>query len=111
MEQDQTNGNTVESMQEVVHVDASFEPLIPKFMANRKKEIATMQQALNAQDFSTIQNIGHGMKGAGGSYGFDRITEFGASLERAAKAADLDAIRQEISQLAAYLERVTVVYE
>ncbi|MCS6318160.1 MAG: hypothetical protein H8K05_10400 [Nitrospira sp.] len=38
----------------IVHVDASFEPLIPKFMANRKKEITTMTGAVDQGDFETV---------------------------------------------------------
>jgi len=111
MEQNQTHGNSTDGMQEIVRVDASFEPLIPKFMANRKKETVSMQQALDAQDFETVRTISHGIKGAGGSYGFDRITEFGAAIERAAKAADAETISREIPLLAAYLDRVAIVYE
>ena len=101
----------MDGAQNIVHIDASFEPLIPKFMANRKKETVTMQRALEAQDFETIRTISHGIKGAGGSYGFDRVTEFGAAIERAAKAADADAIRRELPLLTAYLDRITEVYE
>lgn len=36
-----------------VHVDASFEPLIPKFLTNRKKEVQTMRESLTTRDFET----------------------------------------------------------
>lgn len=111
MEQNQANGNATDGTQDIVHVDASFEPLIPKFMANRKKETVAMRQALDALDFETIRTIAHGIKGAGGSYGFDRVTEFGAAIERAAKAADADTIGRELPLLTAYLDRITVVYD
>lgn len=38
---------------ELVFVDASFAPLIPKFLSNRKKEVTVMQDALAAKDFET----------------------------------------------------------
>lgn len=96
---------------ETVIVDASFEPLMPKFMANRKKEVTAMQEALARQDFETVQKIAHGAKGAGGSYGFDRITEIAAAIEQAAKAADAVIIQWELPVLSSYLDRVEVVYE
>ena len=49
------------------------------------------------------------MKGAGGGYGFDPITDIGAAIERAALAADSKVIQAGIEQLADYLARVDVV--
>lgn len=54
---------------ELVYVDVSFEPLIQKFLSNRKKEVPAMEAALAALDFDKVRSISHGMKGAGGSYG------------------------------------------
>ena len=51
------------------------------------------------------------MKGAGGGYGFDAITDIGQSLEQAAKAPDPDEIRKLAGELSTYLDRVEVVYE
>ena len=48
------------------------------------------------------------MKGAGGSWGFQPITDIGAALELAAERADGDASRRCASELASYLERVEV---
>lgn len=97
--------------EELVHVDASFEPLVPKFLTNRKKEVVTMLGALTTQDFEAVRTIAHGMKGAGGSYGFDRITEIAASIEQAAKAGDALTIKRDLPVLGSYLDRVKVVYE
>ncbi|MDH5194082.1 MAG: Hpt domain-containing protein [Nitrospira sp.] len=96
---------------EIVSVDASFEPLIPKFMSNRKKEVGVMQEALTAKDFETIRKVAHGMKGAGGSYGFDRVTDMATTIEQAAKAGDASTIARDLPALGFYLNRVTVRYE
>ncbi len=97
--------------EEVVHVDASFEPLVPKFMTNRKKEVATMSDALATQDLETVRKVAHGMKGAGGSYGFDRVSEIAAVIEQAAKDGDAATIERHIPQLGSYLDRIKVVYD
>ncbi|MDH4302079.1 MAG: Hpt domain-containing protein [Nitrospira sp.] len=97
--------------EELVHVDASFEPLIPKFLTNRKKEVVTMREALTTQDFETVRKVAHGMKGAGGSYGFDRITDMAAVVEQAAKAGDASTIEGHLPQLGSYLDRIKVVYD
>lgn len=95
----------------LVHIDASFKPLVPKFLTNRKKEVLTMQDALAIQDFETVRNIAHGMKGAGGSYGFDRVSEMASIIEQAAKTHDSSTIEGNLPMLGSYLDRITVVYD
>ena len=95
----------------IVHVDASFEPLIPKFIANRKKEITTMTEALDQGDFEMVRKVAHGLKGVSGSYGFPAMTVVATRLEQAAKATDERSIRTDLPILASYLERVEIVYE
>ncbi len=95
----------------VVLVDASFEPLIPKFMANRNKELTAMTAALLQGDFDAIMKAAHGMKGVSGSYGFHAMTTIAARMEQAAKTADETAIRNDLAILASYLGRVVTTYE
>ena len=95
----------------VVHVDASFEPLVPKFMTNRKKEITTMTEAVAQGDFETVKKVAHGIKGVSGSYGFPEMTIVATRLEQAAKTADAGSIRNDLTALVSYLERVAVVYD
>ncbi|HMS83961.1 MAG TPA: Hpt domain-containing protein [Nitrospira sp.] len=111
MEQIPLDPTAMAQKKEVVLVDASFEPLIQKFMANRKKEIVAMREALDSQNFEMVRTIAHGMKGVGGSYGFDRVTDIATAIEHAAKAADAEAIRRELPVLESYLGCVEIVYE
>ena len=111
MEQAQPRQATHDTSTEIVSVDASFAPLVPKFMINRKKEVIVMQEALAAKDFETIRKVAHGMKGAGGSYGFERITEMAAAVEQAAKAGNASTIARDLPALSSYLDRIKVVYE
>ena len=100
----------LESWPPVAHVDASFEPLLPKFLTNRKKELTTMAEAVTQDDFDTILKIAHGMKGVSGSYGFPAMTAAAARLEQAAKSADVESINRQLTALASYLDRVQIVY-
>lgn len=95
----------------VVFVDSAFEPMIPKFMANRNKEVATMTDAITQKDFDTIKQVAHGMKGVSGSYGFHDMTTIAGRVEQAAKAADEVSIRQDLVALASYLARIEITYE
>jgi HPt (histidine-containing phosphotransfer) domain-containing protein len=95
----------------IVHVDPDIADLIPGFLENRHKDIKTMGEALAQGDFDAIRLLGHSMKGAGGSYGFDAITDIGKSLEQAAKDKDAEGIQRSVQELAIYLDQVEVVYE
>jgi HPt (histidine-containing phosphotransfer) domain-containing protein len=95
----------------IVHVDPDIADLIPGFLENRHKDIKTIGEAVTQGDFETIRTLGHSMKGAGGSYGFDAITDIGGSLEQAAKDKDAEGIQRSVQELALYLDHVEVVYE
>ena len=83
--------------------------MAPTFLGNRERDVAALRTALEAGDSSTIQRLGHNMKGAGAAYGFPEITTLGAALESAARAADVSAAQDLTTQLADYLARVEVV--
>ena len=95
----------------VVHVDADLHELIPGYLANRQADIQVMREALAQGDYETIRILGHSMKGSGGGYGFDAITEIGGSIEHAARDREPDTIRRWVGELRAYLERVQVLYD
>ncbi len=94
-----------------VRVDPDLEDLIPGFLENRRKDLQQLNGALKAGDFDVIRTLGHKMKGDGGGYGFQRITEIGAALEQAAKEKRVQEIRRQVVELTGYLDRVEVVYE
>jgi HPt (histidine-containing phosphotransfer) domain-containing protein len=111
MEFSQSALNPAAQEKDIVHLDASFAPLVPKFMTNRKKEVTTMQDALTAQDFETVRTVAHGMKGAGGSYGFEAISTMAATIEAAAKQRIPKTIHEQLNSLGSYLERVDVIFD
>ena len=95
----------------VVRVDRDIKDLIPEFLENKERDVNAIAAALTQQDYETIRVLGHGMKGSGGGYGFDMITEIGAALEQAALNGQDQDIRKWIDELEDYLGRVQVVYE
>ena len=93
------------------NVDSELMEIVPGFLDNRRDDVTTMVGALEEGDFETIRVLGHDMKGSGGGYGFDGITDIGQSLEQAAKDQDQTGIRKLVQDLVNYVERVEVVYE
>jgi HPt (histidine-containing phosphotransfer) domain-containing protein len=95
----------------IVHIDPEIADLIPVFFENRHKDIKTIGEALTQGDFETIKIIGHNMKGSGGSYGFDAISDIGKSLEQTAITQDTVGIKKYLQDLSAYLDGVEMVYK
>jgi signal transduction histidine kinase len=95
----------------IVHADPEIADLIPKFLENRSKDIDLIVDALEKKDLESVRTIGHGMKGAGGGYGFTGISDIGREIETAAKEQDSERILQGVKQLYEYLQRVEVIYD
>ena len=93
----------------LVRGDPKFADLIPGFLQHRRQDVIAIRDALDRGDFAIVESLGHGMKGAGGSWGFHAITDIGAALEQAAKSADNDASRKCMGELSTYLDRIQVV--
>ena len=93
-----------------VEISCDLEEIAPIFLKNKRKDLQTLHSAVGAHDFATLQTLGHRMKGDGGGYGFDAISEIGARIESAAKRQDLPTIEHCIVELEDFLNRVTVFY-
>ena len=94
-----------------VQIDQDLEGIIPGFLENRRRDVQTLETALQENNLAEIRTIGHRMKGDGGGYGFDAISMMGEALEQAAAREDRDAIRRQTAELIDFLARVTVVYQ
>ncbi|MCC7122238.1 MAG: Hpt domain-containing protein [Gammaproteobacteria bacterium] len=94
-----------------VNIDPDIEDLIPGFLNNRRHDVEQIGAALIAGDFAKIRLLGHSMKGAGGGYGFDPITDYGGVLEQAALREDVPRIERALADLADYLARVEPVFD
>ena len=94
----------------VVHIDADLSDLVPNFLAHKRDDARTIAAAIEMGDYATLSQLGHKMKGEGGSYGFDAITAMGAALEDAAKIQDQVAARHWAAELTTFLNTLEVVY-
>ncbi|MCS6290919.1 MAG: Hpt domain-containing protein [Nitrospira sp.] len=93
-----------------VQIDSSLEAIVPGFLANRQRDLITIESCLKQGDLQTIRLLGHRMKGDGGGYGFDQISVIGDRLEQAAMAHNLSALHDQLKGLKDFLARVEIVY-
>ena len=82
---------------------------IPAFLQNCRQNVIVMLDALDRVDFETVTSLGHDMKGAGGMWGFQAITDIGGAIELAAESADTDASRKWVGALSIYLDGVETI--
>jgi HPt (histidine-containing phosphotransfer) domain-containing protein len=94
----------------IVTVDPQIAALVPGFLANRAADVGKIRAALAGADFEAIRVSAHGMKGAGGGYGFPEISRLGAALEESARQRDAAAITALVASLKEYLGRIEVKY-
>ncbi len=94
----------------VVEIESELMPIVPEFLENRRKDCDRLEQFVESADYASIRTLGHRMKGAGGSYGFDLISELGELIETAGLAADRETVVAAQARLRDYLDRVEVVY-
>jgi HPt (histidine-containing phosphotransfer) domain-containing protein len=94
----------------VAEIEAWLAALVPRFLANRVKDVAQLRAALAAGDLATVLLLGHNLKGAAAGYGFAPLAELGQRLEDAAERADAVEIETCAAAIETYARDVKVVY-
>jgi CheY-like chemotaxis protein len=93
-----------------VQIEDGMEDVVPGYLEKRRADVALYRQSLEAADFDSIAKLAHKMKGTGAGYGFPRLTELGAELERAAHSSDSAAIAASVEELAGYVQSVELQF-
>jgi len=94
----------------VAYIDTDLEDLIPDFLSNRREDIVLINQHLSDGNLTEVRRLGHSMKGSGGGYGFDEVSQIGSQIETAAEAADVAIIKEQLELLSEYIENVKIVW-
>ena len=81
---------------------------IPAYLESCRHNVIAMLGALDRGDFQTVTILGHNLRGSGGGFGFQAITDFGADLEQASNDADVDGTHRLLIKLSSYLETAEV---
>jgi len=94
-----------------VYIDRDLEFLIPQFLENREEDIHNLEKLLKKAEYDQIRIIGHSLKGSGGGYGFDYLTEVGSEIEKEAELKNKKKIKVLINELKDYLNNIEIVYK
>lgn len=94
----------------IIKIDADLQDLIPEFLNKRRNDIPVLWDAVKKNDFGTLENIGHKLKGNAGGYGFDQMGFFGAMIETGASEKNISKIEQALKELEKYINEIEIEY-
>jgi HPt (histidine-containing phosphotransfer) domain-containing protein len=80
--------------------------LVPRYLADIRKDTVLFPALLEASDFERIRGIGHVLKGTGSTFGFPELTYWGAAIEESARRSDLPKLREQTAAVLAFLARL-----
>lgn len=89
-------------------VEDSLRPLLPGFVANRRKDLEAIAGALLSGNLDAIRAVGHNIRCFSRVYGFDELTALGEELQRAADEHSTLRIVHAQTRLADFLARIEV---
>ena len=74
------------------------------YINHTSKELVSIIEELETKSFDSLRTFGHNIKGSGGMYGFNEVTEIGAVIEAAAKDEDMALIKSNLKNLDLFLK-------
>jgi len=86
-------------------LEAKIAARAPAYLASCRQNAIAMQAALELSDFETVGHLGHMMRGSGGAFGFQAITDIGGEIEQAAGLGDREGSRKWVGALERCLAR------
>lgn len=94
----------------IIRVDSYLEDIVPGFIENRRNEMPVIVKAIATKDYTTLQTLGHRLKGNAGGYGFDQMGVIGGIIEKEAINKDITKIESAASDLEDFLNRLEIIY-
>jgi two-component system sensor histidine kinase/response regulator len=86
--------------------DADFCEIICEFVAQFEKKLKVLRAAAECEELHHVAEIAHWIKGAGGTAGFDELTEPAAALEKVANQTQRDQVLPLVARLESLLARI-----
>ncbi|MGD9213618.1 MAG: ATP-binding protein [Desulfobacteraceae bacterium] len=95
----------------IEYINSDLKGLIPSFIHNTLQEIKILEEAINQNDWPTIERMGHSIKGSSFGYGFKRMGLIGRRVQAAASETHgREKLPGLLKELIDYTQNVQVVY-
>ena len=87
--------------------DPDMADVLPEFIGNLSGEVAALRSLFEAKNLPELQNTVHQLKGAGGSYGYQELTEAASAAESTLKSGQsIESIAVQVEMLISLIRRV-----
>ena len=84
--------------------DEEWAEMQEMYINHTSKELAKIQDDVDAVEIDSLRTFGHNIKGSGGMYGFGEVTDLGTEIEASAKANDRNKIKSLLEELSSFLK-------
>ena len=89
--------------------DPELREIVEDFVPHLENKISEMNAQFSANDFGSLADNAHWLKGSGGTVGFNDFYEPARELEKAAKASAVDEIDNHLNHIQALFNRIRIV--
>ena len=74
------------------------------YINHTSKELSKIQEDIDNIIIDSLRTFGHNIKGSGGMYGFEEVTNLGTKIEASAKVNDRNKIKLLLEELSDFLK-------
>ena len=85
-----------------------FREIVVQFVDGLPQMLKQMRESLQAQDFSTLRELAHKLKGTGGTVGFADFTQPSETLQHKAESQTIDGSEELLNQLEAIANAIEI---
>jgi len=84
--------------------DEEWAEMQEMYINHTSKELAKIQEDIDNIALDSLRTFGHNIKGSGGMYGFEKVTNLGTEIEASAKVNDRSKIKSLFEELSTFLQ-------
>jgi HPt (histidine-containing phosphotransfer) domain-containing protein len=92
-------------------IDRRYEDFIPDLKEDVREKMERIKEEAEQAQYDEVEDLAHDVKGAAGSFGFERIQNLAEEIETHARSREPEKICSEAADIIDYLERVTITFE
>lgn len=86
--------------------DPDYAEILAIFVDSVHDQRQALRDALDRESFEELRTLAHQLKGAGGGYGFDGLSQHAAALEQACRLGGPLDVVAALEELTAYMARM-----